>query len=173
MTAPPLPPVPSDARFSILEIPPFTRALWIFGATGAGKSTLARQLKEAGHADQILETGHFVRAMHGPEATVQELTATTLDCLDNDPRFFAKKIELWLEDDLPLDDTVLVVGARNPVDVAASFDPHHDAAVMLMGTEPANGFERYGLAAIRALFDFWGETGVIVPEQHRFLLRRA
>lgn len=146
------------------SVPFFSRALWLVGHTGAGKSTFANTLVTTGYAECLLEAGETVRKMHGPEATVEQFTATTLDCLDKDPRFFAKKIEARIEE---LEDCrVVVVGARNPVDVAACFDPKQDAMMLLSsGGNYATPFEKTGIQAILALMRFWQAIDVISTEQ--------
>ncbi len=156
----------------------YDRAVWVMGPTGSGKSTYAKRLQARWPKDtHILECGSFVREMHGPGATAEELTATTYACLDKDPRHFSKLIRNKINVLTRVDrahfiarcSMAIIVGARNPLDFIDNFEIGKDGIIFLNGFEPKTDFERLGLDAIRKHVEFMVEVNILAKRQVLFL----
>jgi len=132
-------------------IPHFTRYIWAIGPSGSGKSTWAKEL-----GLPILETGSWVRSWHHTEATTEELSFTTIECLGKDHRYFSKLIKFNLK---KIDAKGVIVGVRNPIDFIDHFDPHLDGIVRFIG-ETKSEFEKEGLSAIDGIISFMLRTGI-------------
>lgn len=144
--------------YAHVKQPPFDRALWIVGSSAAGKSTISRAISIAMNIP-VCEAGRWIREMHRLDATVDELTATTLKILGRDERYFSRLIA----EDLARHPRCIISGSRNPIDFVDNFNVHRDA-VMFLGTAtfPAQtGFERAGVNAILAYTEFLLLSGSI------------
>jgi len=126
--------------------------LWILGATGVGKSTLARKLF-AEH--EILEAGSFARA-EMPDCDVDTITANAMSNLEKDPQYYAAKITRYLA----LHNPKCVVGCRNPLDFVMNFRASRDIALILRadGIPYRTTFEQKGLSAIHRIIEFLDEV---------------
>jgi hypothetical protein len=135
-------------------------SIWIIGLTGAGKSTLAKRLA-AETGLEILEAGRFAREVSSAGADTRELTATTLELLQADHRYFSRLILERVRGR-----RLIVVGVRNPVDFTDSFNPHTDRVLLLdAGVRAASAFEAEGVEAVGAVLTFFLATGVLARHQ--------
>lgn len=152
--------------YTICRPPKFDRALWIIGATGTGKSTLAKSMAEESGA-KVLECGSFIRSMMSPDATTKELTASSLAILDNDCRYFAKRIGDSLDDLEDDGGQVIVAGCRNPIDFATNFNPKTDSVIFLEAeaSKLATDFEEKGIGSIKTILIFLREMGLVKSRQ--------
>lgn len=143
-------------------MPAFTRALWVIGPTGSGKSTFA---KDVGCLLDIplLECGKWSREMVGPNASVEYITNASLNALKENNRLFSNKIK----EELASRPTSIVVGSRNPIDFVDNFNPKTDAVIFLE-TAMLKGktvFETTGIQTIISFVTFLCSSGLLAREQ--------
>lgn len=148
----------SATWYKHLVIPPFTRALWVIGPTGSGKSTWA---KEVGSTLDIplLECGKWAREMAGPTASTEYITNASLTAIKKNNRLFSDKIK----EELASRKESIVVGSRNPIDFVDNFVPETDAVVFLeTGIRRGDTmFEGMGIKAIIAYVKFLYSTKML------------
>lgn len=139
----------------------------VIGATGAGKTTAARQLAQQLGAEHV-SAGAWIRLAtgrydHGKEAAAF-LAMESRRRLAEDPlvasRILAEHIECRR------DDGVIVEGVRNPTDLLHLLRPGD--AVLDLGGTGLSEWERVGLAACRALRPWVEQMDVTWTEMRRY-----
>lgn len=105
--------------------------------------------------------------MMSPDATTKELTASSLAILDNDCRYFAKRIGDSLDDLEDDGGQVIVAGCRNPIDFATNFNPKTDSVIFLEAeaSKLATDFEEKGIGSIKTILIFLREMGLVKSRQ--------
>lgn len=144
---------------------------FIIGASGTGKSTLARDIAKKTRGN-VVSAGRWVRAMLPADPRLvappspEDLQHTTLTALWEDPLRSAR----WIEEQLrPYGHDGVVEGIRNPTDLLYLARPKdHVVDLGGIGTYP---WERSGLAAVRACREHLAFLGVTWTDYHRTLAR--
>lgn len=121
---------------------------FIVGATGYGKSSLARELSAKQQAP-VISAGAWIRKQtgitgHGPEAA-QQLAESALTQLAQDPLTAVKYLAAQMN---PSQDNI-IEGCRNPTDIL-HFAKAGDHVIDVGGTGVPGSWEAEGLTAIRA-----------------------
>jgi broad-specificity NMP kinase len=129
------------------------RRVFVVGATGVGKSTLAKKLAADLGCD-VVSAGGWVRAEAG-DLPVEDLTLFALDRLREDPDLTLR----WVGP-RPDAEYQVIEGVRNPRDLAILLDPKTDVVLVLSLAENhyATEWEEQGIHAILIYMRFVTRT---------------
>lgn len=137
--------------------------IFILGASGTGKSTVAAVLKQAIPNSHIVEAGAWARERFpkqpgmSVEQHVQYMSEQSAKALASDPLCAVNNIR----DRCIAGGFNIIPGVRNPVDLAHLCVPTRDAIIWTNfgNPPPKSAFEQTGLLACTALVRFWEVTG--------------
>lgn len=148
--------------------------LFVLGASGSGKTPLARQVAARLGVPHVMASG-WVRRLFPDgadptdrQARIEAMTRFSLGALRQDPLAAVS----WLERHHPVERPCVIEGMRNPSDFVRVFDPRTDLVVFLehrgSGLRPT-GFEA-GLEVIAAYLAWSASVGLLDPDA---VLRRG